>query len=342
KKRRDTTFHVLKQTVRFILRESRSEESIQFLLFGGEPLLVFDTIVDFVPYARREFMRAGKKASFSITTNGSLITPEMMQFFRGYNVNLLLSMDGGRESHNTHRKFPDGTGTFDTIASRIPMMKYFQPWLGARVTPTPETVGRLADDVMELVDLGINQFIIGCATGIEWPKAGYRVFIEQMKRVLDNYVALKKKKHPIRISLLENWGTLDESDMTHVWGCSAGRYRISVDVDGKIQACAKGQGAFDGEGFLPLGDVVNGFSKERLDNRLEYYRISSVERKKCVKCKAQKSCTGGCPATNYVATGSVAKCPASDCYLQRLYLDLRKYYLSIMARAGLSLVEKTA
>ncbi|MCD6118892.1 4Fe-4S cluster-binding domain-containing protein, partial [bacterium] len=71
----DTNTEVLRATVKFLLKAMGNENEATILLFGGEPLLVFDTIVDFVPYARREFMRAGKKASFSITTNGSLITP---------------------------------------------------------------------------------------------------------------------------------------------------------------------------------------------------------------------------------------------------------------------------
>jgi uncharacterized protein len=363
----DTSKEILRSAVRFLVRESVPAEWISvkksdgdkrgkdvaaaaksdaefhktishicdpfsFVLFGGEPLLAFDTIVDFVPYARREFARAGKEVSFSITTNGSLVTPEIMQFFRGYGVNLLLSIDGGRDSHNAHRKFPNGQGTFDAVVSRLPMMKYYQPWLGARVTPTPETVLRLSEDFRELYSLGINQFIIGCATGIDWKVTGegsYETFISQMKLVLNDYVEMKKRNAPVKLSLLESWGTLEEADMTHVWGCSAGRYRVSIDVDGSIQACAKVQGAFDGAGFLPLGNVMDGFDEEGLANRREYSRFDADAREKCKDCNAKSNCTGGCPATNFASTRTVHACPESDCDLQAMYMDLKAYHKAI-------------
>ena len=334
---KDSNWSILEQSVRFILRHIKSAKGASFTLFGGEPLLRFEAIADFLPYSSREFARKGKKIDFSVTTNASLATPEIMQFFRGYQINLLLSLDGARDSHNKHRKFPDGRGTFDTIAANLPMMKYFQPWLGARVTPMPDTVSRLKDDVLEIWHMGINQFIVGCATGAEWPLEGYETFIAQMKLLIDEYIKMRLRKAPIKLSTLEGWNAIEGQDMSGAWGCSAGRYRISIDVDGAIQACAKIQGACGGRGFLPLGNVFDGFTDEGLKNRKEFYKLPRDEREKCFACEAKSVCLGGCPATNFCATGSIHSCPESDCRLQLPYLDLRKHYLKAAEKAGLSI-----
>ncbi len=63
----------------------------------------------------------------------------------------------------------DGTSSFESVMPRLPMMKRYQPWQGSRVTLHPDTIGDLRGDVEYLFAHGINQFIIGPATGIDWP-----------------------------------------------------------------------------------------------------------------------------------------------------------------------------
>jgi uncharacterized protein len=53
-----------------------------------------------------------KKIDFSITTNGTLLTKEMAQFFRKNNFLVLLSLDGPEEIHNNFRKYPNKTGSY--------------------------------------------------------------------------------------------------------------------------------------------------------------------------------------------------------------------------------------
>jgi radical SAM protein with 4Fe4S-binding SPASM domain len=89
------------------------------------------------------------------------------------------------------------------------------------------------------------------------------------------------------------------------------------------------QGAFDGAGFLPLGNVMDGFDEEGLANRREYSRFDADARAKCKDCNAKSNCTGGCPATNFASTGTVHACPESDCDLQAMYIDLKGYYKAI-------------
>ncbi|MEP0815075.1 MAG: radical SAM protein [bacterium] len=333
----DASWNTINKALRFVLREAKNAPKVSFTLFGGEPLLCFDVIAELIPLAKRNYLREGKVAEFAVTTNASMATPEIMSFFRSYGTNLLLSIDGTRKSHDSHRKYPNGKGTFDSIAGKLLMMKYFQPWLGARVTPMPDTVENLRHEILELYAMGINQFIIGCATGVSWVNDEYDEYIIQMKALIKDYIKMRLRKAPIKLATLEGWSAIKGQDMTHAWGCSAGRSRISIDVDGTIQACAKVQGSCKGQGFLPFGNVQDGYSEAGLENRSVFYEFPIREREKCLGCEARCICLGGCPAINYVQTGSVHACPQSDCYLQHLYLGLRKYYLKEMEQAGLTL-----
>ena len=52
----------------------------------------------------------GKKISFSLTTNGTLITDEMINFLSEENIHLVVSLDGPKEIHDKSRVFADGRG----------------------------------------------------------------------------------------------------------------------------------------------------------------------------------------------------------------------------------------
>lgn len=56
--------------------------------FGGEPLLKFDDIIK--PLVEKYH----KEITFGITTNGVLLNEDIVDFFKLYNVNVLLSFDG--------------------------------------------------------------------------------------------------------------------------------------------------------------------------------------------------------------------------------------------------------
>ena len=127
----------------YLLQESGSAEKLTILLFGGEPLLRMDFIKEFVPYAADKVKQAGKALSFDVTTNGTLLTEDHARFFNKHKIKYLLSMDGLKEDHDRSRSFPDGTGTWDLIMDRMPMLKRYQPWQGVRMTPTPESASRI-------------------------------------------------------------------------------------------------------------------------------------------------------------------------------------------------------
>lgn len=51
----------------------------------------------------------------SITTNGTLVTPEAIDFAADQRVQLCLSIDGPADVHNRYRIYRDGRGSFDDV-----------------------------------------------------------------------------------------------------------------------------------------------------------------------------------------------------------------------------------
>lgn len=85
---------ILEKAVDFVFKESRDAREVAFVLFGGEPLLQFDLVKRAVEYAERKASELGKKAHFEMTTNGTLLSEEIIDFGVEHSLSYLLSLDG--------------------------------------------------------------------------------------------------------------------------------------------------------------------------------------------------------------------------------------------------------
>ncbi|MCP4366038.1 MAG: radical SAM protein [Planctomycetes bacterium] len=318
------TPELARKAVDFLIRHSGNQTELGILLFGGEPLLEFDLICEIVDYSKKATAETDKSITFSMTTNGTLMTEPMMEFMAEQNIRYLLSLDGDKATHDAHRPLAEGGSSFELIAQRLPLMKSYQPWQGARVTPMPDTVHRLRRDVQTLFELGINQFIIGTATGIEWPEDRCSVFLKQMKEICEFYIAQVREGNHMRITFFEK-GDLNEAneDSTCDWGCGAGRGRIGVNTRGEIFGCGRFVGLNDLNGALPLGDIINGFTYP--ENRAQLLDDSAWKRIDCIHCGYANRCNAGCPAVNYGATGSIYSPPYEECQSTRVYAELKEF-----------------
>ena len=85
-----------------------------------------------------------------------------------HKIKVLLSIDGLKESHDRFRIDKSGKGTFEQAIQGMQLLKKSQPWIGTKMTVSPQNVPNLYDDVLGLYKLGVNDFVIGHATGMEW------------------------------------------------------------------------------------------------------------------------------------------------------------------------------
>lgn len=289
--------------VDFLMEESGPTKNLTILFFGGEPLLRFDLMQKVHAYATAEAAQRGKTIHWDMTTNGTLMTEEKARWLAKSKVKYLLSLDGAQEDHDRYRKFANGRGSFDVIAKKLPIMKRHQPWLGAKVSVTPESAPNLAHSFDDLNRRGINQFILGYAHGLPWTLDDLSRYEAAMYEVCELYLDKKYNKQYFRMTLFEE-GEPGEVEAHESYGCGAGRGRFCVDSYGDFYGCSK-LATITGmhNGVLPYGNVFQGFT--RIENRLQFMHTDVGPREKCRDCEFNRVCGGGCPAVNYKATGSI-------------------------------------
>lgn len=115
-------------------------EKYPITFYGGEPLLEFELLKQCVDYAVEYAASQNKQVRFSITTNGTLLSDEVVDFLVEHRFMILVSLDGPKAAHDRYRVFSNGKGSFEKVfenlqrfAERHPDYKY----RGINVTLAP-------------------------------------------------------------------------------------------------------------------------------------------------------------------------------------------------------------
>lgn len=99
-------------------------ERVEVGWFGGEPLLAHNVISELSEEMIRICHKAGIAYSASITTNGYLLTPEMMRnMIKARILTYQITIDGIEEQHNQFRQLKSGDGTFQIIVDNLKAIK---------------------------------------------------------------------------------------------------------------------------------------------------------------------------------------------------------------------------
>src|SRR5919109_2345419 len=102
-----------RDAVDFMLKESGASPRAHVTFFGGETLLNFPVLKTTVAYARRRAAEMGKAVDFSLTTNATLLRPEIVEFLIENEVGVTVSIDGPKEMQDKFRVFHNGAGSYD-------------------------------------------------------------------------------------------------------------------------------------------------------------------------------------------------------------------------------------
>lgn len=88
-----------------------------FIFFGGEPLLAYDIIENSCEYIKEKY--CDREKSFHITTNGTLLSEKVIDYFAENDFAVGLSIDGNKEIHNKQRPLRNGKDSFTEATKNL-------------------------------------------------------------------------------------------------------------------------------------------------------------------------------------------------------------------------------
>lgn len=298
-------FEVGKRALDFLIENSGSRHNLEVDFFGGEPLMNFEVVKKLVKYAREQEKLYNKNFRFTLTTNGLLIDDDVIAFVNKEMSNVVLSLDGRKEVHDSLRKTISGQGSYDII---IPKFKKLVEARGGknyyiRGTFTHNNIDFLKD-ILHMADLGFTELSmepVVCA-----PDEPYALTEKDLPILKEQYELLAKEMIK-RDS--ENRGFTFYHymlDLTHgpciykrISGCGSGTEYLAVTPWGDLYPCHQ----FVGDEKFKLGDIYNGIVNTKV--RDEFKLCNAYARPECKDCWAKLYCSGGCAANSYHATGNI-------------------------------------
>lgn len=282
--KRHMSFDVAKQSIDFLYSHSKDIGKLYISFYGGEPFLNFNLIYNATNYANQIFEL--KDIQYNITTNGTIMTEEIISYLVKNKVFLSISLDGPKEIQNKHRLFSkNGMGSFDVVLNNIKKLQsyedYFQKYVSFLPVLFPD---ERKDDVLEFFDkMGINSsnVIIRDADlrGID-----YEV-IQTRNKEEENY----DKRYTDFCDVLNNSACIPEV-WQHNGPCIPGVQKIFVNINGNIQICEK---IIDCE-QTQIGDIYNGFNLNKVRYILNFSKINEDQCKKCWCMRFCKICAAQC------------------------------------------------
>lgn len=314
---KNLSFQTMKDIVDFAynqwIEKDKLEDTLNFTFFGGEPLLRYnDIIVPSVEYIKNKFQENNIPdkywPGFSITTNGTLLTEDKLQFFRKNNFSLLLSIDGNKKSQNLNRPKINGEGSFDDIVPIIPKLLELFPNTTFRSTVTPKTVDKIIDNYFFAEDQNFNSYFLIPNECEPWTEEEKTMLTYQMGLMTEIiYDSISNKIAPLYFSPLmkaiENiLIPIPFTKSPH--RCGLGTASVGVSVDGKLSGCQEYSTFIDDEDLFCIGNVYDGIDENKhlnlLNKYLEKEHIQPINGDCNENCICYDICNRNvCPSKNY-------------------------------------------
>lgn len=330
-KRSVMTAETGKRALDFLIENSGSRTNLEVDFFGGEPLLGFEAIKEIVRYGREREKQTGKNFRFTLTTNGVLLTDEVMEFASREMGNIVLSIDGRKEVHDRMRPFVNGEGSYDKILPAFLKTAKMRDQKNYYVRGTFTHYNTdFAADVLHLADLGFKQ--ISVEPVVAPPEADYAITPEDLPVICEQYDILAKemiKREKEGRGFLFFHFMIDLTGGPCVYkrlsGCGSGTEYLAVTPEGELYPCHQFVGI---EGFS-MGNIFEGIKNDPLRDRFAACNVYS--KPACSDCFARFYCSGGCAANAYNFSGDINGNYEIGCALQK-----KRVECALMIKAALA------
>lgn len=311
------SFEVGKRALDFLIEQSGSRKNLEVDFFGGEPLLNFDVVKQLVAYARSIEKEKGKNFRFTLTTNGVLLDDEVMEWANKECYNVVLSLDGRKETNDRMRRTRNDKGTYDLILPKFQKMAKERNQQGYYIRGTYTHYNTdFANDILHLADMGFEQ--LAMEPVVTDPKMDYALQESDIPKLKDQYDLLakemcKRNREGKGFTFFHYMIDLEGGPCIYkrISGCGVGTDYMAVTPWGDLYPCHQ----FVGDEKFLLGNVFDGVKNTDIVNEFKLCNVYS--REACQDCFAKLYCSGGCSANAYHTTGKITGTCDMSCELHR-------------------------
>lgn len=328
---REMSFEIAKKSISLFLSLPHSSQST-IVLFGGEPLLWWKHLPALLKYGNEQAVRCKTQFQWHISTNGTLLTNEIIDFLLSNRIVLMIDIDGNKRIHDSLRPFRNGYGSYDIIlANYLAIREREQSIITLRATITPEHpfLFQTYQFLSSLNPDEIALFPQYFTTGSGWSYQALGVLLFEYSNLADELLSSiisgsYQKSPPFPFSIFLYHLCAREKIQDY---CGAYSHMIAVAPDGLLYPCS----ALDGQKKYCIGNLSTGLDKETY--RLWTDICKTEDRQGCKECWARSLCGGGCIAHTIIMKGECSLPAGFECIIIQHLIELSIWvYLEVLEK----------
>lgn len=351
------TLDIAKQSVDFLIKnlrikkdkrliEKTSKSDITF--FGGEPTLMWDSII--VPLTKYIKEKYPNEIDLSMTTNGTLLNKERIDFLYENNIPILLSIDGYKDTQDFNRPCQNNESSFDLIIKNIPYLLEKFPNTTFRSTIYAPTVSYTFENYIFASYLGFKNIFMMPNCRELWSKEDKEKLKQEVEKIYDYIIeSFQENKNIINFSTInESFERVLRHDIKafnkekninlnrSCLRCGLGTEFGSIGYDGKIYGCQEQDSKSIKSKFF-IGDIFNGIDTKIHEKLLKEYsqskQLKCINEKLCENCKIKNICfMQACPSTTQDLFNSFFIDSEIHCLWQQFLFDNAIKTMSILVK----------
>lgn len=312
------TYETIDQSIIFIKKELEKLKTNQLHItfFGGEPLLEKEKIF----YIIDKFGQQKElEVSFRMSTNGTLLSENLMQRLYSNGVFISLSIDGHPEIHDRHRVDAGGKSTSHKVAKAAETMLRYNPATNVTCVISPDTASQICESVDYIFNLGFRYITTTLDYSADWQVGHFDILKKSYQKLSKWYIDKMKKNERFYLSFFdERIRSRTYKPIAANERCLIGTKQFSIAPNGELYPCIQFVKTDSLPEFL-IGHVNSGFDTA-CQNHLN--SLSEKEKPECRGCKLEARCSKWCSCINFMSTGRIDQASPIVCYNEKILIEI--------------------
>ena len=237
------------QALKYLAQNAKTNGFNDFnvMMFGGEPFLNLPIMEYCFEKGLEIAYQNNLRFTSTIVTNGTIMNDEVKRIINKYKnkigLQIQLSVDGVKESHDMYRVMRSGKGSFDKIEKNInefkKLFKEDDRSLSIHGCLNKKTLSYLYESYLFFRETwGFKQIWFMPIHAEDWDDKDVDVYKEQLQKIAD-YI-LEKAKQTKSIDEVQFYAPIDKCllpDQRPSAPCGAGKNYITITAKGEIYPC---------------------------------------------------------------------------------------------------------
>lgn len=316
------TEHDIDEIADFLVRNNTDNEHLTIIFFGGEPLLNISVIRYTVHLFKTKY--PNQSINYSITTNGTILNKNIIEFLKQNNFSLLLSIDGPDNEFNL-RKYHNGKSSFSRVMKNINFLKENNIGFEVRATmvnTNPYIVKTF--DFFEKLQIPFNiVFAYDSENKTNRQITTYDNKIlknieKQLDKLLVYYIEKFQRNEKSLNVFFNSIAEVLRFRINKSTICSAGINYHTIMANGDIYACAH----LMNDEIYKIGNIYSGYNEN-----IKCFPVPIEQIQDCQSCWIKNICLGGCPAQK-ISSGkqNTTSMDSNNCELEKIKI---KFYIKL-------------